>query len=281
MRHYYTTIRTAKFTVMLSSLAFATLGCTDSRTPYEAYVDCDRKIAEATSTRGVLSCYTDYDYGVLSHEAQDDDAWLSRFQSARPIVKRLHEEQLQDVADESILLIVGHTDSGRPTAISVRMHRDGGRWKIAKEETLAKGAAQDDMRPIRVSLKPVDGQDWYPGEMAGSIHRRRDGNCQLLVTHVFEYPMIRITTDCSRWATPGTYSLEELAPDGEQVTGSTPVIFDDEFKYRLPRVENGELTITESGNGVVSGEFTFDLANPRRQLSIIGSFQNIPFIPGG
>lgn len=275
------TIQIAKLAVTLCVLTLAAPGCSDSRTPYEAYLDCDKAIAEATSTRGVLACYTDYDLDVLRAEAKANDAWLAQFQKSRPVVKRLHEEQLQDVVDESILLIAGHTESGRPVAITVLMHRDGGRWKIAKEESLAKGTATDDARPLEVSLQPIDGPDWYPGELAGSVRQRPDGNCQLSIAHIFNYPAIRITTDCGYLATPGTYSLKELVPNGAQATSSIPVAFYDDNHTWFDRVESGQLTVSEASNGTISGVFTFDTANQSDRLAVAGSFTNLPFDPEG
>lgn len=276
-----TTLQVTKLAVTISVLALAAPGCADSRTPYEAYLDCDRAIAEAATTRGALACYTDYDLGVLRAEAKANNRWLTEFQFARPVVKRLHEEQLQDVADESILLIAGHTKFGQPVAITVLMHRDGGRWKIAKEEFRAKGPAQDDAHPLEVSLQPIDGPDWYPGELAGSVRQRPGGTCQLSIAHIFNYPAIRITTDCGRLATPGTYALKELVPNGAQATSSIPVAFYDDNHTWFDRVESGQLTVSEASNGTISGVFTFDTANQSDRLAVAGSFTNLPFDPEG
>ena len=267
--------------LMPALLALASSACSDTRTAYDTYVACDAQVAEAVSVKGLLSCYTEDQHDLLRSKAERSDAWLAQFQGSRPIIKRLHEEQLLDVEGESILAIVGHTKFGQPAAINVLMRREGRRWKIDMEESLAKGAVQDDVRPIQVSLGPAAGEEWYPGELAGSIRNRKDSKCTLSIAQVFRAPEISITTDCQRLAEPGTYSIEDLTPAGEVATASIPIHFFDETHTWLGRVGNGVLTIAESGNGVVSGEFTFDMANPRRQLSIIGNFQNIPFIPGG
>jgi len=272
--------RIAKFVLLLSTLAFAAPGCSDTRTPFAAYLECDDAIANATDTRDVFSCYTEYQLDVLSLEAQDDDAWLARFQSSRPIIKRLHEEQLQDVADESILLIVGHTKFGQPVATTVLMHRDGGRWKIAKEDSLAKGAGQDDVRPVKAALQREDGQAWYPGELAASIRNRPGGKCQLSIAHVFRAPEILVTTACEAFSITGAIPFEKLALDNAEGSGSFPVRFHDHRGTWFDRVEDGELRITEVANGVISGEFNFDVASAYDSLSITGSFTNLPFDQG-
>lgn len=267
--------RTPGFARTTIVMLLACAACSETRTPYQAYVDCDADIAGADSLNSRISCLTDGQQQLLRARSQDDDSWFARFKSARPIIKRLHEEQLQNVDDESILMVVGHTKSGQPVAITVGMRRDEGRWKIDYEESIAKGATHDDLRPVEVELKAADGTPWYAGELAGSINRRPDGNCQLSIAHVFDYPMIRLTLDCQQLVTAGTYSLQDLAPAGG-VTGSIPVTFYDVRHTWFDRVEGGQLTVNESSDGFVSGQFTFDLANASDRLAIIGSFKDLP-----
>ncbi len=279
MRSLHTRIRTTIVAATLSVMALASFACSDTRTPYQAYLDCDADIANAKSIKGFTSCLTDNHQALLRARSKGDDAWLTRFQGSRPIVKRLHEEQLQGVADESILMVVGQTKSGQPVAISVQMRRDRGRWKIDYEEFIAKGATHDDARPVSVGLKAVGGEPWYPGELAGSIHRRPDGDCRLSIAHVFDYPMIRITAGCQLLGTAGTYSLQDLTAAAAEVTGSTPVTFYDAQHTWLDRVEGGQLTVDKTTGGVVSGQFTFDVANASDRLSVVGSFSNLPLDP--
>ncbi len=81
-------------------LALAGSACSDTRTSYETYVACDTQVAEAASVKDLLSCYTEDQHDLLRSKAERSDAWLAQFQGSRPIIKRLHEEQILNVEDE-------------------------------------------------------------------------------------------------------------------------------------------------------------------------------------
>ena len=279
MRLLETHSRTFGIAFALCVIALACSGCFDTRTPYEAYVSCDADIAAAESLNSRISCLTDNQQQLLLARSQDDHAWWTRYQASRPVIKRLHEEQLLNRNDESILMIVGHNRLGQPVATSVQTRRDRGRWKVDYEESIAKGATLDDGYPAQVELKPANGEPWYPGELAGSIYRRPDGDCQLSIAHVFEYPMIRLTADCQRFEAVGTYVVQELLDTDDKEAGTTPVTLYDVRHTWFGHIDSGQLTITDTEGGLISGQFSFDLANNSDQQSVNGSFSNLPLKP--
>ena len=255
------------------------LGCADSQTAYETYVACDEKVRSADSLSDITSCYTKHRQQWLHAQEQAYDDWFAQFKDARPVISRLHEEQLADVDDESILLIVGHAQTGQPAEIQVKMLREGRAWKIDYESSQARGAAGTEAKPIRVSLGPANGAAWYPGELHGHAGRRSDGNCSLKISHVFQFPNVRVVANCERFTTTGTYQLDELA--NEEVKKSEPnlvAVWD--HRHVWHRAESGELTITAVDDGAISGEFRFEASNPSDRLTVSGTFSNLPFDAG-
>ena len=251
MQSVGTETRTSGIALTSSVIVLVCSACSDTRTPYQAYVDCDADIAAAESLNSRISCLTDNQQQLLRARSQDDDAWLTQYQASRPVIKRLHEEQMLSNDDESVLMIVGHGQLGQPVATSVQMRRDRGRWKIDYEESIAKGATLGDGQPAQVELKPVNGEPWYPGELAGSIYRRPDGDCQLSIAHVFEYPMIRLTTDCQKFETAGTYAAQDLMSAGTESSGTTSVTLYDVRHTWFGDVDGGQLTITGTEGGLL------------------------------
>lgn len=263
--------------VLLGSLAIA--ACSNTSTPYESYLACDRVIAAADSLSDIEACHTENRQQWLLARAKNDDSWFSSFRSNRPVVDRLHEMQSTDIDNESILLVVGHTRAGQPAAIQVGMRREGGSWKIDYEDAVAKGAAGTDARPVQVSLKPDDAEEWYPGELSGHTSHRSDGTCWLKISHVFQFPNVRIIVDCERLTTPGTYQVDELADDDiSKAESRLAAVWD--AKHVWYGVDSGELTISDFDGEAISGEFYFAASNPVDRISISGTFSNLPFNPG-
>ena len=259
--------------------ALAVVGCSDTRTPYESYVACDQQIADADSLSDITSCYTKNRQQWLHAQQQAHDDWLPQFKNARPAISRLHEEQLTNVDHESILLIVGHTQVGQPAAIEVSMRREGRSWKIDYESSQARGAAGTEAKPISVSLKPVNGAEWNPGELSAHAGQRSDGNCALKISHVFQFPNVRVVANCERLTTPGTYQLDELASEAVKNSESyLAAVWDP--KHVWHGVDSGELTISAFDGGAISGEFHFEASNPSVRLSVSGTFSNLPFDAG-
>lgn len=255
------------------------VGCADSQTAYETYVACDERVRNAKSLSEITSCYTKDRQQWLHAQEQAYEGWLPQFKNARPVIARFHEEQLTDVDDESILLIVGHTRTGQPAEIQVKMLREGGAWKIEYESSQARGAAGTAGRPTSVSLKPVDAAEWNPGELYGHAGRRSDGNCSLKISHVFRFPNASVVANCERLTTPGTYQLDELA--SEEVKNSESylaAVWDP--KHVWHGADSGELTITAVDDGAISGEFRFETSNPSDRLAVSGTFSNLPFDAG-
>ena len=257
----------------------AIVGCTDSQTAYETYVACDQKVRGAESLSDVTSCYTKDRQQWLHAQEQAYEDWFSQFKGARPVIARVHEEQLTDVDDESILLIVGHTQQGQPAEIQVKMLREGRAWKIDYESSQARGAAGTEAKPISVSLGPFDGAEWNPGELHGHAGRRSDGTCSLKISHVFQFPNVRVVANCERLTTPGTYQLDELASEEVKNSESYLAAVWDQ-KHVWHGADSGELTITAVDDGAISGEFRFETSNPSDRLAVSGTFSNLPFDAG-
>ena len=257
-------------------LLFLCAACSDTRTPYQAYVDCDADISAAVSLEMSIACVTDNQQQLLQARSQGDGAWLKHYQQSRPVISRLHEEQLQNVDDESLLLIVGHTRLGLPVAVTVSMRRIGGRWKIDHEESLTRVVLLGDGPLPRFELGPAGGEPWYPGEFTGSIARRAEGDCQLSIAHAFEVPRIQLRTNCEHFQTAGTYSVQDLLPAGSEGSESTIITLYDARRTGFSQVDGGQLTVTNREQGRISGQFTFELANVGGQLTITGSFTNLP-----
>ena len=261
--------------VAVIAAAFTAAACSDNRSPYEAYVACDADIAAAEAPEDIMSCYTEKWRPWFQAKDEDGGDWFAEFKASRPRISRLHEEQLVDDKDQSILSIVGHTQTGQPAEIGVNMRREGRRWRIDHEEASARGAAGTDARPVRVTLGPAEGPEWYPGELAAAFTHGADGRCGLSIYHVFRFPDLAITSDCERLTSPGTYTLAELAPYSEKGAGQAPVKFFDHRHYSR-RVEDGELTITTVKDGRVSGEIRFVAVSGSDEMTVAGQFFNIP-----
>ena len=262
--------------VAATAIVLIASACADNRSAYEAYVACDAAIAAAEEPADIMSCYTKKWRPWFQAKDEDGENWFAEFKASRPRISRLHEEQLVDDNDKSILSIVGYARTGQPADIGVNMRREGHRWRIDYEEVIAKGLIGTDSRPIHVTLGPVDGPEWYPGELAVGFGRGADGRCRLSIYHVVRYPELTVVSVCESFTKPGTVSLEELMPEGEETSESIPVKFFDHRHYAR-RVEDGDLTITTVDDGRLSGEFRFLTVSGSSELSIAGTFTNVPF----
>jgi hypothetical protein len=85
--------RTSGIALASSLIVLVCSACSDTRTPYEADVDCDADIKRANSLTGRISCLTDNQQQMLRARSQDDDACWTQFQDTRPVIKRLHEDR--------------------------------------------------------------------------------------------------------------------------------------------------------------------------------------------
>ena len=83
--------------------------------------------------------------------------------------------------------------------------------------------------------------------------------------------------DCAILEKPGNYALLDMAPASENATTTPPVIFYDPSHTLFGQAQNGQLKISTAENDLISGSFEFDLSNPAGEISIKGSFHDMPW----
>lgn len=267
-------------TLAITLLAVTNSACSDNRSAFEVFVECNDGIVNAEKLSKAMSCYTSDQQDLLRAYADDDDQWFRWFQASRQDIVRLHEEQSLGSPDSLALLVVGRSRNGIPTKIEVQMDRERGRWRIANDggiQPATSEAQAGDAPPPIISMQPDNGAPWYPGELRAWFRERPEGSCQLRLAHVFQFPSVMITADCTMLTTPGSYTLRELAGPSGEITASTPVEFYDHRQIWFGQILDGLLTISVSDNGSISGDFRFDAAGNSDQLTVIGTFSNIRY----
>lgn len=254
--------------------ALACIGCADGRDPYTAYVDCNQAVARAASASEAIACFGQDPRRIFGFEQADNARWLEEFKSSRPTISSLHEEQLENDPDRSILQMIGSNELGQLVAVSADMRREGRRWKIAAEEVLVRGVAPSAARVSRVSLNIAGDVRWDGGDLVGSIWSK-DGRCNVGVEHVYRSPGVRLPVPCALLARPGRHAVDSLQPE----FAAAFTVFDQHgLTYSGPSA--GFLAITNVEDGFASGAFSLDLQVPSSEITVTGSFQNLA-IPRG